>query len=150
MRELFCATRAKRCDSHMITRAATRLKRSAFWTLEGLSWTTALMVRCRFFIFVAVFLLLLSCMLTLHGVSSYLGVLAVTRALGDSSMKEFVIGAPYTTRTEVGPDNPYLILACDGVSLFHFCDPYVQRSARHFLYIYIFLANNMFSSNMSI
>lgn len=30
-------------------------------------------------------------------------------------MKEFVIGAPYTTRTEVGPDNPYLILACDGV-----------------------------------
>ncbi|KAG0013864.1 Protein phosphatase 2C 1 [Podila clonocystis] len=43
------------------------------------------------------------------------GVLAVTRALGDSSMKEFVIGAPYTTRTEVGPDNPYLILACDGL-----------------------------------
>ncbi|KAG0338690.1 Protein phosphatase 2C 1 [Podila horticola] len=43
------------------------------------------------------------------------GVLAVTRALGDSSMKEFVIGAPYTTRTEMGPDNPYLILACDGL-----------------------------------
>ncbi|KAF9353132.1 Protein phosphatase 2C 1 [Mortierella sp. AD094] len=43
------------------------------------------------------------------------GVLAVTRALGDSSMKEFVIGAPYTTRTEIGPDNPYLILACDGL-----------------------------------
>ncbi|KAF9178950.1 Protein phosphatase 2C 1 [Haplosporangium sp. Z 767] len=43
------------------------------------------------------------------------GVLAVTRALGDSSMKEFIIGAPYTTRTEIGPDNPYLILACDGL-----------------------------------
>ncbi|KAK3811151.1 MAG: phosphatase 2C-like domain-containing protein [Benniella sp.] len=43
------------------------------------------------------------------------GVLAVTRALGDSSMKEFIIGAPYTTRTEIGNDNPYLILACDGL-----------------------------------
>ncbi|KAF9199173.1 Protein phosphatase 2C 1 [Haplosporangium sp. Z 27] len=43
------------------------------------------------------------------------GVLAVTRALGDSSMKEFVIGAPYTTRTEIGSDNPFLILACDGL-----------------------------------
>ncbi|KAF9930792.1 Protein phosphatase 2C 1, partial [Modicella reniformis] len=42
-------------------------------------------------------------------------VLAVTRALGDSSMKEFIIGAPYTTRTEIGSDNPYLILACDGL-----------------------------------
>lgn len=31
-------------------------------------------------------------------------------------MKEFIIGAPYTTRTEIGADNPYLILACDGVS----------------------------------
>jgi hypothetical protein len=47
-----------------------------------------------------------------------IGVLAVTRALGDSSMKEFIIGAPYTTRTEIGADNPYLILACDGVSIF--------------------------------
>ncbi|KAI7819486.1 phosphatase 2C-like domain-containing protein [Gamsiella multidivaricata] len=43
------------------------------------------------------------------------GVLAVTRALGDSSMKEFIIGSPYTTRTEIGTDNPYLILACDGL-----------------------------------
>ncbi|KAG0317797.1 Protein phosphatase 2C 1 [Dissophora globulifera] len=43
------------------------------------------------------------------------GVLAVTRALGDSSMKEFVIGAPYTTRTVISADNPYLILACDGL-----------------------------------
>ncbi|KAF9539205.1 Protein phosphatase 2C 1, partial [Lunasporangiospora selenospora] len=43
-----------------------------------------------------------------------LGVLAVTRALGDSSMKEFIIGSPYTTRTVIGTDNPFLILACDG------------------------------------
>ncbi|GJJ72866.1 protein phosphatase PTC1 [Entomortierella parvispora] len=43
------------------------------------------------------------------------GVLSVTRALGDSSMKEFVIGSPYTTRTELGADCPYLILACDGL-----------------------------------
>ena len=51
-----------------------------------------------------------------------LGVLSVTRALGDSSMKEFVIGSPYTTRTELGADCPYLILACDGVIFFFFLE----------------------------
>ena len=44
------------------------------------------------------------------------GVLAVTRSLGDSSMKEFVVGAPYTTETELTEDDELLILACDGVS----------------------------------
>lgn len=43
------------------------------------------------------------------------GVLAVTRSLGDSSMKEYVVGAPYTTETELGEDDEFLILACDGV-----------------------------------
>jgi serine/threonine protein phosphatase PrpC len=43
------------------------------------------------------------------------GVLAVTRSLGDSSMKEFVVGSPYTTETTLGPDDDYLIVACDGV-----------------------------------
>jgi protein phosphatase PTC1 len=43
------------------------------------------------------------------------GVLAVTRALGDSSMKEFVVGAPYTTETELCDEDEFLILACDGV-----------------------------------
>lgn len=43
------------------------------------------------------------------------GVLAVTRSLGDSSMKEFVVGSPYTTETELGEDDEFLILACDGV-----------------------------------
>ena len=43
------------------------------------------------------------------------GVLAVTRSLGDSSMKEFVVGAPYTTETELGPEDDFLIIACDGV-----------------------------------
>ncbi|KAI0051824.1 protein serine/threonine phosphatase 2C [Auriscalpium vulgare] len=43
------------------------------------------------------------------------GVLAVTRSLGDSSMKEFVVGAPYTTETEVTEDDEFLILACDGI-----------------------------------
>lgn len=46
------------------------------------------------------------------------GVLAVTRSLGDSSMKEFVVGAPYTTETELCEDDELLILACDGVSCF--------------------------------
>lgn len=43
------------------------------------------------------------------------GVLAVTRSLGDSSMKEFVVGSPYTTETTLGPEDRYLILACDGL-----------------------------------
>jgi protein phosphatase PTC1 len=44
------------------------------------------------------------------------GVLAVTRSLGDSSMKEFVVGSPYTTETELCEEDEFLILACDGVS----------------------------------
>lgn len=47
------------------------------------------------------------------------GVLAVTRSLGDSSMKEFVVGAPYTTETQLCEDDEFLILACDGVSNHH-------------------------------
>lgn len=43
------------------------------------------------------------------------GVLAVTRSLGDSSMKEFVVGAPYTTETELCEEDEFVILACDGV-----------------------------------
>ena len=45
------------------------------------------------------------------------GVLAVTRSLGDSSMKEFVVGSPYTTETELNDHDEFLILACDGVCL---------------------------------
>ena len=44
------------------------------------------------------------------------GVLAVTRSLGDSSMKEFVVGSPYTTETELSDEDEFVILACDGVS----------------------------------
>ncbi|GAA6033307.1 hypothetical protein JCM8097_006684 [Rhodosporidiobolus ruineniae] len=43
------------------------------------------------------------------------GVLAVTRSLGDSSMKEFVTGSPYTTETSIGPGDEWLIVACDGL-----------------------------------
>jgi protein phosphatase PTC1 len=46
------------------------------------------------------------------------GVLAVTRALGDSYLKELVTGHPYTTETVIQPDiDEFLILACDGVSI---------------------------------
>jgi protein phosphatase PTC1 len=44
------------------------------------------------------------------------GVLAVTRSLGDTAMKEFVVGSPYTTETTLGNDDTFLIVACDGVS----------------------------------
>lgn len=44
------------------------------------------------------------------------GVLAVTRSLGDSAMKDFVVGSPYTTETTLGKEDSFLIVACDGVS----------------------------------
>ncbi|KAG8770309.1 Protein phosphatase 2C 1 [Ceratobasidium sp. 428] len=43
------------------------------------------------------------------------GVLAVTRSLGDSAMKEFVVGSPYTTETELSDEDEFIILACDGL-----------------------------------
>ncbi|CDH52660.1 pp2c-domain-containing protein [Lichtheimia corymbifera JMRC:FSU:9682] len=48
------------------------------------------------------------------------GVLAVTRSLGDCVMKEFVVGNPYTTETDLTPQDDFLILACDG--LWDVCD----------------------------
>ncbi|GAA5940454.1 PP2C family serine/threonine-protein phosphatase [Sporobolomyces koalae] len=43
------------------------------------------------------------------------GYLAVSRSLGDSAMKQFVVGSPYTTETTLGPEDDYLIVACDGL-----------------------------------
>ncbi|KAL7418105.1 phosphatase 2C-like domain-containing protein [Mrakia frigida] len=43
------------------------------------------------------------------------GVLAVTRALGDASVKEFVVGNPYTTETRLDDGDEFLIVACDGL-----------------------------------
>ena len=45
-------------------------------------------------------------------------MLAVTRSLGDSAMKEFIVGSPYTTETTLADDDDLLIIACDGVSTF--------------------------------
>ena len=54
-----------------------------------------------------------------NGKTFDVGVLAVTRSLGDVSMKEFVIGNPYTTEIELCEKDTCLLLACDGVNLFH-------------------------------
>ncbi|KAJ3054454.1 Protein phosphatase 2C 1 [Rhizophlyctis rosea] len=43
------------------------------------------------------------------------GVLAVTRSLGDISMKEWIIGSPFTTETVLDEKDTFLILACDGL-----------------------------------
>ncbi|KAI9020502.1 phosphatase 2C-like domain-containing protein [Hyaloraphidium curvatum] len=43
------------------------------------------------------------------------GILAVTRSLGDTSMKDLIIGNPYTTQTVLTEKDEFLILACDGV-----------------------------------
>ncbi|WFD22147.1 protein-serine/threonine phosphatase [Malassezia equina] len=45
------------------------------------------------------------------------GVLAVTRSLGDFSMKEFVVGAPFTTCIDLCDEDEFLIIACDGVCI---------------------------------
>lgn len=43
------------------------------------------------------------------------GLLAVTRSLGDHELKEYVIGAPYTTATALTASDTLLVVACDGV-----------------------------------
>jgi len=43
------------------------------------------------------------------------GVLAVTRSLGDTAMKDVVTGEPYQTQTLLCTDDTILILACDGL-----------------------------------
>lgn len=41
--------------------------------------------------------------------------MAVTRSLGDATMKEWVIGNPYTTETVLESTDEFMILACDGI-----------------------------------
>jgi len=44
------------------------------------------------------------------------GVLAVTRALGDTYMKDYISGHPFTTETILSNNSDeFMILACDGV-----------------------------------
>eukprot|EP00002_Diphylleia_rotans_P006442 TRINITY_DN15813_c0_g1_i1.p1 TRINITY_DN15813_c0_g1~~TRINITY_DN15813_c0_g1_i1.p1 ORF type:complete len:265 (-),score=54.64 TRINITY_DN15813_c0_g1_i1:237-1031(-) len=43
------------------------------------------------------------------------GILAVTRSLGDHTMKEFVIAEPYTFEVLLQEQDDILILACDGL-----------------------------------
>ncbi|KOS15576.1 phosphoprotein phosphatase 2c [Malassezia pachydermatis] len=43
------------------------------------------------------------------------GVLAVTRSLGDFSMKEFVVGSPFTTSIDLLDEDEFLVVACDGL-----------------------------------
>ncbi|EFX02868.1 protein phosphatase [Grosmannia clavigera kw1407] len=44
------------------------------------------------------------------------GVLAVTRALGDTYIKDLVTGHPYTTETVIQPEtDEFIIIACDGL-----------------------------------
>lgn len=43
------------------------------------------------------------------------GMLAVTRALGDMTMKEHVTSEPYTTETELTEGCSHVIVACDGI-----------------------------------
>lgn len=43
------------------------------------------------------------------------GILAVTRSLGDTYMKDLVVGKPFTTSTEIDESDQFMILACDGL-----------------------------------
>lgn len=43
------------------------------------------------------------------------GILAVTRSLGDYPMKNYIVGAPFTTAIPLCDADSLLVLACDGV-----------------------------------
>ncbi|KAI3645445.1 hypothetical protein MP228_008373 [Amoeboaphelidium protococcarum] len=43
------------------------------------------------------------------------GCLAVTRALGDASMKDLVTSAPYTAQVALSSTDVFMVLACDGL-----------------------------------
>jgi len=43
------------------------------------------------------------------------GVLAVTRSLGDHTMKDYVISDPYISEYELTEEDSHLVLACDGL-----------------------------------
>jgi len=43
------------------------------------------------------------------------GILAISRSLGDSSMKEFIIGTPYTFKIDVTDKDEFLIMGSDGL-----------------------------------
>lgn len=43
------------------------------------------------------------------------GMIGITRALGDHTMKQWIISTPHVTIIELQPTDDYLVLACDGV-----------------------------------
>ena len=49
------------------------------------------------------------------GVSRVMGILAVSRALGDSSLKPFVTAEPRIAEGYLGRENDFAVIACDGV-----------------------------------
>lgn len=44
-----------------------------------------------------------------------LGILSVARAIGDHTMKQYVISRPHTNIVQLTEDEKFLIIACDGV-----------------------------------
>lgn len=60
----------------------------------------------------------------------------MTRSLGDSTMKEFVVGNPYTTETVLVENDPFLILACDGVWIILFLFQFNVHKCIFFVYFY--------------
>lgn len=44
-----------------------------------------------------------------------MGILAITRSLGDRQYKEWVVSDPYVSVTEVTPADAFVIVACDGI-----------------------------------
>ncbi|RUS20498.1 hypothetical protein BC937DRAFT_95068 [Endogone sp. FLAS-F59071] len=75
---------------------------------------------CSLLIFHLYMIMFVAWKLAIEKVTLAVCVLAVTRSLGDSTMKEFVVGNPYTTETVLVENDPFLILACDG--LWDVCD----------------------------
>jgi len=45
-----------------------------------------------------------------------IGMIAITRSLGDHLMKDYLSNLPHVTAVELKPEDTTLVLACDGVS----------------------------------
>jgi serine/threonine protein phosphatase PrpC len=43
------------------------------------------------------------------------GMIGITRALGDHTMKQWIISTPHVQTLEIASTDDYLVLACDGV-----------------------------------
>jgi Serine/threonine protein phosphatase len=58
--------------------------------------------------------------------------LAVSRAIGDLSLKPYVTSTPDTTDYMIGPDDLFLVIASDGIWVSLFDASNIESSSKHY------------------